>query len=96
MKGGCTGISLNGEEIFQFTDETMTLCSGICTISAGHVCLTGYDSDSIVLLQNSGKQVRELIKLKGFKPTGITYSKENNMMLVKVAAKSILKVFSLV
>ena len=96
MKGGCIGISLNGEEIFRFTDETMTLYSGICTISDGCVCLTGYDSDNIVLLKNNGTSVTELVKLKGFKPTGITYSKENNVMLVKVAAKSVLKVFSLV
>ncbi|MEW8542133.1 MAG: hypothetical protein AB2693_01245 [Candidatus Thiodiazotropha sp.] len=96
IENGCIGLSLNGDVVFQFKDETMKIYAGVCVLSEEFILISGVDSGNIVMVNSNGERVKELVRLKSMRPALMVYNKERNILVVKVASRSELKVFSLI
>ena len=84
-KKGCVGLSLNGNMEFTYK-EPMTATKmhhGICAGPGNSAYLACNDSDKVVVIDNKGKKVKDLICVKGMKPAYLAYSKAQSKLYVK-------------
>lgn len=82
-KVGCVGISLEGKTLFGFKESGESNHYGICTDSDGLVYIACYDTDKIVLINNMGKKIKDIVSLKGLKPSYVGYSHTDSKLFVE-------------
>lgn len=89
-KLGCVGISLQGEMLFSFKESGESNHYGICTDTDGLVYIACYNTNKIVLINNMGQKIKDIVTLRGLKPSYVGYHQINKLFVAKVKTSKIL------
>ena len=93
---GCVGLSLDGNVVFKYKDETIECYSGICTDTEGFIYISGRDSDNLTMINDDGQKVKEVVKLTGFGPCAVAYYHSFNKLYVFHKEATIFRLFALI
>ena len=79
---GCVGLSLTGEIIFKYKEPGEGGHFGVCTGPEGYIYVACFDSDKIIMLNKGGKKIKDLVSLKGMRPSYVEYNAAENKLYV--------------
>ena len=83
MCHGCIGISVQtGEIIFTYKEDCKFLL-GLCTDTDGSVYLTCTDKDKIIMLDSTGRKLKQFDITEGNSPGYITYREDHKKLYIK-------------
>lgn len=95
MQQGCVGISLSGKLEFTYKEPETKSHHGICGGPDNSVYVACNDSDRVVVIDNKGKKVKDLISVKGLHPAYVVYSKSQGKLFVKRGGTSKVLVYTM-
>lgn len=90
---GCLGLSMNGEVLFREKGNGTPNHWGIATDTRGFLYLSAYDEDKIVVIDNKGEKIKDMVKVKHLKPCAISYSEADNFLYVKKGSSDLVLLF---
>ena len=81
-KRGCIGLSMTGDVLFAYKETKTKEHWGVCTDKNGCVYLSCPDTDKIVMLNNKGEKIKDLLQKKGMDPGFMSFSKLSDSLFV--------------
>lgn len=91
---GCIGMSLSGEVAFRLKNDKICSCDGVCAISDDCICLSGFKSHNIVLVQIKDEKMKEIVK-PNYHIGMVAWSIADSILLVQLPTEDVM-VFSLI
>lgn len=96
MCHGCIGISVEtGEIMFTYKEPDCKFLFGLCTDTDGYVYMTCADKDKIIMLDRSGRKLKQFASKEGNNPGLLAYSKAHKQLFVKTVYTNTIYVYNL-
>ena len=92
---GCVRLSLNGKVNFTYKEPGTKTHHGVCAGPDNSIYIACNDSNKVVVLDETGKKMKDLISVKGMKPTYIVYNETRRKLLVKRGGPSKVLIYSI-
>ena len=73
-KSGLQGLSLKGEIVLKYQEPGEDNHYGLSTDLEGNIYIACYDNDKIVIVNNKGEKVKDLVSLKDLRPSYVEYN----------------------
>ena len=81
-KHGCIGISMNGDLVFQYKANDVQTYQGVYVDTDGYIYLAELDKDNIVVVNDKGEKIKDLVTMKGMQPNCLTFDSNGDRLLV--------------
>ena len=91
---GCVRLPLHGKVDFMYKEPGTKTHHGVCAGPDNCIYIACNDSDKIVVLDENGKKIKDLVSVKGMKPTYLVYNESMGKLLVKRGGPSKVLIYS--
>ena len=92
---GCVGLSLDGELMFRHKRSGTSNFWGVCADTAGVVLLACYDTDKVLMMNEKGERMSDLVYVQDMRPCCIMYSETEGKLYVKKGSTNLVLVFQI-
>ena len=92
---GCIGLSMSGDILFRYKDEEVQNYRAVCSLPEGLLAISGCDTNNLIILDEAGNKVKELVNHTDLHPCALAYRVESNKLYVSHSTASTITLFAL-